>query len=113
MSFIQSGAARGCEAGAFLESEVGLVRKTRLIKAEKGTACGARKLVPAGSLYEDGDEKGIVYEDVDVTSGDMPGSVVLAGRVYKDRLPQETQPGLEGAAGFTLVEASPATERPY
>lgn len=113
MSFIRNTEARGFEAGAFLESEVGLVRKTRQIKAEKGTAFGAQKLVPAGTLYEDGDEKGIVYEDVDVTSGDMPGSVVLAGRVYKDRLPEETQSGLEGAAGFTLIDSSPAVERPY
>ncbi len=113
MSFIRNTESRGFEAGYFVESEVGLVRKTRQIKAEKGSACGAEKIVPAGSLYEDGDEKGIVYEDVNVTGGDMPGSVVLAGRVYKDRLPEETQTGLAGAAGFTLIEKAPAVERPY
>ncbi len=114
MSFISSEEkGRGLDAGFFLESQVGLVRKTRQIKTASAQSLNGRKIVPAGTLYSEGEEKGIVYEDVDVTSGDMPGSVVLAGRVYKDRLPEETQSGLEGAAGFTLIGKAPAAERPY
>lgn len=114
MSFIRDvEQGRGFEAGYFMESEVGMVRKTRQIKADGAKTIGTEKYVLAGTLYEEGSEKGIVYEDVNVTSGDMPGSVVLAGRVYKDRLPSDTQSGLEGATSFTLIDTVPAVTRPY
>lgn len=113
MSFIRGvEQGRGFEAGYFLESEVGLVRKTRQIKAEKGTVVGTEKIVPAGTLYEEGSEKGIVYEDVNVTSGDMPGPVVLAGRVYGDLLPEATKTGLAEEKGFTIIETHPTVTRP-
>ena len=47
------------------------------------------KHIPAGTAYptNDGNAVGITYEDVDVTVGDMPGSVVTGGAtVYEDRL---------------------------
>lgn len=46
------------------------------------------KYIPMGSAYptNDGNAIGITYEDVDVTSGNMPGSVVTFGEVYEDRL---------------------------
>lgn len=114
MSFIRDvEQGRGFEAGYFMESEVGMVRKTRQIKSAGAKAIGTEKYVLAGTLYEEGSERGIVYEDVNVTSGDMPGSVVLAGRVYKDRLPSATQEGLADAAGFTLIDTVPAVTRPY
>ena len=54
------------------------------------TTVGTAKYVKAGTIYPKksaGKAKGIVYEDVDVTNGEAPGSVVIAGTVYKDRLP--------------------------
>ena len=41
-----------------------------------------------GTIYPSNDTnaEGIVYEDIDVTTGDMPASVVLNGIVYEDRL---------------------------
>ena len=46
------------------------------------------KYIPMGTAYptNDGNAIGITYEDVDVTSGNMPGSVVTFGEVYEDRL---------------------------
>lgn len=47
------------------------------------------KYIPAGTAYptNDGNAIGIVYEDVDVSTGDMPGSVVTGNAtVYEDRL---------------------------
>ena len=59
------------------------------------------KYVPMGTIYpsNDGNATGIVYEDVDVTTGNMPGSVVTKGIVYEDRL---------AITGETYNEASPA-----
>lgn len=49
---------------------------------------GEGKYIPMGTAYptNDGNAIGITYEDVDVTSGNMPGSVVTFGEVYEDRL---------------------------
>ena len=64
-------------------------RKTRQIAQEGSTDVNGRKYVKMGTIYpsNDGQAEGIVYEDVDVTTGDMPGSVVLKGVVYENRLP--------------------------
>lgn len=44
--------------------------------------------VKAGTVFPSNDEnaEGIVYEDVNVTKGDAPGSLMTAGHVYTDRL---------------------------
>lgn len=48
------------------------------------------KYIPGGTAYpsNDGNAIGIAYEDVDVTNGNMPGSVITGGtvEVYEDRL---------------------------
>lgn len=65
-------------------------RKTReMTQAMATTAADGSKYVPMGTPYPSNDNKcvGFVYEDVDVTTGNMPGSVVLSGVVYEDRLP--------------------------
>ena len=114
MSFIRDvEKGRGFEAGYFMESEVGRVRKTRQIKSAGATPIGNEKSVLAGSLWEDGGEYGVVYEDVNVTSGDMPGSVVLAGRVYGDRIAGDAKSALDDDENFTIIENSPAVTRPY
>ena len=52
--------------------------------AQVVTRADGTKYVPAGAIFPANDvtAMGIVYEDVDVTSDDMPGSVVTAGTVY-------------------------------
>lgn len=46
------------------------------------------KYIPMGTAYptNDGNAVGITYEDVDVTFGNMPGSVVTKGTVIEGRL---------------------------
>lgn len=63
------------------------------------------KYVPMGSLYKENDKTiGIVYEDVDVTTGDMPGSVVISGIVYKDRIKNgETEETFKDNPKITVV----------
>lgn len=65
-------------------------RKTKEISQTGATtAADGTKYVKMGTVYPSNDANaiGIVYEDVDVTNGNMPGSVVLKGVVYEDRLP--------------------------
>lgn len=93
-------------------------RKTRQIaQAGATTAANGAKYVKMGTVYpaNDATAEGIVYEDVDVTTGDMPGSVVLKGTVYEDRLPvalaDAAKTALE-AKGFTFIATTPAVTRP-
>ena len=91
MSFTQNDStSRVYAPGYFLASKI-CERKTRTISATAAsvkTASNGGKFVPGGTIYPNNDStaEGIVYEDVDVTTGDMPGSVVLKGTVYEDRL---------------------------
>ena len=95
-------------------------RKTKQIAqnhAQVVTANGT-KHVPMGAFWPANDSstvKGILYEDVDVTAGNMPGSVVLSGVVYLDRLPAAPESGVQSALeglGFTFVSAAPSVVRP-
>lgn len=91
MSFIGNG-TKGTtyNPGYFLAHEE-CVRKTKEIAQNsalvKTTDLGA-KYVPMGTAYptNDGNAIGILYEDVDVTTGNMPGSVVTKGVVVEDKL---------------------------
>lgn len=72
----------------FLESEVGLVLKTAEIPQTMGKADGTKVIVPAGTVFpaDDATAKGIIFHDVDVTSGNVAGSIMVAGRVLTERL---------------------------
>ena len=114
MSFIKNENGIGYYPGYFL-AKAECDRKTRQIAQEGAeTADNGGKYVPMGTIYPSNDENavGIVYEDVDVTNGDMPGSVVLSGVVYEDRLPEtldsDAKTALEGL-GFKFVEDSEVT----
>lgn len=67
-------------------------RETKEISASSAlviTTDEGGKYVPMGTAYptNDGNAVGILYEDVDVTTGSMPGSVVTGGAtVYENRL---------------------------
>ena len=119
MSFIGAERkGRNFEPGWFLESDVGVVRKTRQIAQENAEDFNGEKYVFMGTVYpaNDATAEGFVYEDICVTTGDMPGSVVLSGRVYEDRLPaavaEAAKTALE-AKGFTFIPTAPAVTRPY
>lgn len=104
--------------GWFLAHEE-CVRETRQI-AQSGatTAADGSKYVKMGTFYPANSSstvEGIVYEDVDVTTGDMPGSVVTKGVVYLDRLPAAPASGVQSALtakGFVFISESPAVVRP-
>jgi hypothetical protein len=91
MSFNQDNTTSKIYApGHFLAHEE-CVRETRQIAQNSAlvvTSEDGAKHVPMGTAYptNDGNAIGIVYEDVDVTTGDMPGSVVTKGVIIEDRL---------------------------
>lgn len=90
MSFIgTTHVGQGYAPGWFLVNNEDCTRLTKTIPQTMATtAPNGTKYVKMGTAYptNDGNAVGIVYEDVDVTTGDMPGSVVLQGTVYEDRL---------------------------
>ena len=92
MSFIERDETVGkvYAPGWFLAHEE-CVRETRQFNEDSTlvkTAENGGKYVPMGTAYptNDGNAIGITYEDVDVSTGNMPGSVVTKGDVYEDRL---------------------------
>lgn len=75
-----------------LESEIGLVTKTRTGVQSGAATVNGRKYIKAGSLYTGTDgngntEYGVVFQDYDVTDdAKYPISVIFAGRVRADRV---------------------------
>lgn len=116
MSFIQNNSGRGYAPGYFLAS-ADCDRMTYEISASHSQAVtiGDKKIVPAGAVIpsNDGNAVGILYEDVEVTTGNMPGSVVTRGAVYEDKLPAAIQGTAEAVLpGIRVITASPAVQRP-
>lgn len=117
MSFIQSTTSRGFSAGFFLVDE-NCLRETMTISANHSqavTLADGSKIVPAGAVIpaNGATAKGILYEDVEVTKGDMPGSVVTEGTVYEDRLPASLDSDAKTAmTGIRVITSSPAVVRP-
>ena len=121
MSFIKNDETSKVYAPGYFLSHEECTRETREIPQSMATdAADGSKYVPMGTVYpETGDNaEGIVYEDVDVTLGNMPGSVVTRGEVFTGRIPlsneqltASTVTALE-AKGFKFVEESEVT-RPY
>lgn len=121
MSFIGNGTQGNVYAPGWFLAHEECERKTRQINqnhAQVVTGADGSKHVPAGAFYPANNSStvvGIVYEDVDVTTGNMPGSVVLKGVVYLDRLPAAPESGVQSALegkGFTFVATSPSVTRP-
>lgn len=119
MSFIGKAQTGQCYApGWFLANNEDCTRETRQIdQAGATTGENGAKYVRMGTVYpaNDATAEGIVYEDVDVSSGDMPGSVVTRAEVYEDRLPvalAEAAKTALTAKGF-IFKNSPAVTRPY
>lgn len=89
MSFIQNDTSAKVYAPGYFLAHEECVRETKQIAQSAAvTEANGAKYVPMGSAYPSNDANaiGIVYEDVDVTTGDMPGSVVTKGVVIEDRL---------------------------
>lgn len=122
MSFIKRDETTGTvyAPGYFLANNEACTRETRTIKEDDAsvqTAANGGKYVPMGATYKEGSGDsatvvGVVYEDVDVTYGDMPGSVVTAGTIYADRLVTPGDADALKAAGFTVIATAPDVTRP-
>lgn len=117
MSFVGNKNGKVYAPGLFLAHEE-CVRETKEIPQSLATTeTNGTKYVKMGTPYpsNDGNIEGIVYEDTDVTSGNMPGSVVTKGVILASILPV----GLTSAAkaelkdrGFSFKNPSSVT-RPY
>lgn len=103
MSFITKKEGRMFEPGYFLINDENCIRETREIP----TSLATNGIVPMGTIFpaNDATAEGIVYEDVNVTSGNMPGSVVTKGDVVLDKLPvslEDTAASALSVKGFTF-----------
>ena len=117
MSFIGTGENTVVYAPGYFLAHAECERKTRQIAQTGATNVNGRKYVKMGTVYpaNDATAEGIVYEDVDVTTGNMPGSVVVKGVVYEDRLPVAIASAAKTALtakGFTFIATAPAVTRP-
>lgn len=117
MSFINSTDQGTVYAPGYFLAKEECTRETREIPQSGATNVNGRKYVKAGTPFpsNDGNAIGIVYEDVDVTTGNMPGSVVTKGAIYKDRLPVTLVSAAASALaglGFTIINTAPAVTRP-
>ena len=93
MSFNENKQGVVFNAGSFIANgDENIVRETREASASSAlvvTGADGSKHIPAGTAYpsNDGNAIGLMYEDVDVTNGNMPCSVIIGGAtVYEDRL---------------------------
>lgn len=91
MSFIQNDVTATVYAPGYFLAHEECVRETRQFAQNSAlvvTKADGSKYVPMGTAYpsNDGNAIGIAYEDVDVSVGNMPGSVVTKGIVYEGRL---------------------------
>lgn len=119
MSFIGSENGKVYAPGAFLAHDEFCTRETRQFNQSAATtAANGSKYIPMGTFYPENDSskvEGIVYEDVDVSTGDMPGSVVTKGTVYLDKLAEEPASGVQSALaakGFVFITSTPTVTRP-
>ena len=109
----------GWAAGHFLVDDETCVRQTMTIPANHGqrvTRDDGRIVVPAGAVIpaNGATAKGLLFEDIDVTNGAMPGSVVTEGTVYADRLPAAiAEAAATAMTGITVIATAPAVTRPY
>lgn len=117
MSFIQGGNGRVSAPGWFLANNEDCSRETREIPQTMATtdATTGEKYVPMGTIFpsNNANAEGIIYEDVNVDSGNMPGSVVTGGVVYLDRLPAAPASAAKTALtgkGFVFIDTAPTMQ---
>ena len=121
MSFVKRNAETGkvYAPGYFLANNEECTRITFEADASNAqvVTVGTAKYVPMGTVWpaNGATAVGIVYEDVDVSEGNMPGSLVTAGVVYENRLPATLASAAKTALaglGFKFLTEGEVT-RPY
>jgi len=116
MSFIANTTNRGYAPGWFL-AEADCARETVQVAANHAqaiTLADGSKIVPMGAVIpaNDATAKGILYEDVEVTNGNMPGSLVTRGVIYGSRLPAALASAAASALTGIKVKTVPTVTRP-
>lgn len=117
MSFIGAVEKGNVYAPGYFLAHEECVRETREIpQAGASTADNGGKYVAMGTPFpsNNGSIEGLLYEDVDVTTGNMPGSVVTKGVVYENRLPVVLVTAAKNALvakGFVFL-TEPVVDRP-
>lgn len=118
MSFIQNNTNTEYKPGYFLADTERCTRQTATVAASHAqavTKADGTKYVPAGAVIPANGSTavGILYEDVDVTTGAAPGSIVTDGIVYEDRLPASLDSDAKTAmTGIKVITSSPVIKRP-
>ena len=107
----------GWDAGHFLVNDETCIRQTMTIAANHAQAVtrdNGRKVVPAGAVIpaNGASAKGILFEDIDVTEGAKPGSVVIEGTIYGSRLPAALAEAAASALTGIRVLTEPTITRP-
>ena len=116
MSFTASAQGTTFEAGWFLVDDEQCLRETATVAANHAQAVtrNERTIVPAGAVIPANGATaiGILYEDIDVTDGAAPGSIVTKGTIYGDRLPATLADAAAAALTGIKVKTSPTVTRP-
>ena len=118
MSFILGTTNTAYQPGYFLADAEGCTRETVTVAANHAavvTKADGSKYVPAGAVIpaNGATAKGILYEDVDVSTGNMPGSIVTRGVIYENRLPAALDNAAKSAmTGIKVIATAPAVTRP-
>lgn len=107
MSFIANAPLKPSYApGWFLADDENCTRITVTVAANSEAAvtnADGTKYMPMGSVYAGG----LLYEDVDLSEGDAPGSLVIAGHYWEDRIVGDdddlTYTGLVSAGEYPTV----------
>ena len=116
MSFNQNNTGRGYAPGWIL-AEADCSRETVQVAANHAqavTLADGTKIVPMGAVIpaNDATAKGILYEDVEVTTGNMPGSLITKGTVYTGRLPATVAAAAQAALTGITFKTEPTVTRP-
>lgn len=116
MSFTASAQGTTFEAGFFLVDDEQCLRETATIASNHSQAVtrNGRTIVPAGAVIpaNGATAKGILYEDIDVTDGAAPGSIVTKGVIYSDRLPADLDSDAASALTGITTKTSTNVVRP-
>lgn len=95
----------GIQSLNILESEIGLVTKTRTATAST-CEVGNDGVIRAGSLFTGDNEYGIVFEDYNLDETAYPISVIFQGRVRAERVSSDAYAKKSdfAAQGLYLIE---------
>lgn len=116
MSFTASSSGTTFSAGFFLVDDEQCLRESATVAQNHAQAVtrNGRTIVPAGAVIPANGSTavGILYEDIDVTDGAAPGSIVTKGVIYGDRLPAALDSAAASALTEIIVKTSPNIVRP-